>query len=280
MKQISCVSYDNTLSCQKVESATEVIGYLKTWCSKWVFQKEEGDSGYQHWQIRCRLIKKRTPGQVINIVAPQFPGNWTVTSTNVHRKNDFNYVMKADTRIEGPWSDVDYVEPPVMTRQLKAFMSQDMYPWQQKVSELVREVDDRSIKIVHDTVGNTGKSILSEFLEYKGWAWEMPPFRQMEDIMQCAMCIPGQPGYLVDMPRGMKKDKLGEFYAGLECLKNGLMYDKRYAFKKRRIDRPQIIVFTNALPEFSLMSRDRWQVYEIGPDKDLKGPISHFGASL
>lgn len=68
----------------------------------------------------------------------------------------------------------------------------------------------------------------------------------------------------------MKKDKLGQFYAGLECLKNGYMYDKRYSFKRRRIDRPQIWVFTNTLPAWELMSMDRWQVYEMTADFRLE----------
>jgi len=65
------------------------------------------------------------------------------------------------------------------------------------------------------------------------------------------------------MPRGMKKDKLGEFYSGIEVIKNGVAYDKRYSPKKLRFDRPAIVVFTNELPEFSLMSIDRWNVWEM-----------------
>lgn len=122
--------------------------------------------------------------------------------------------------------------------------------------------------MIFDAVGNNGKSIFCEWLEYNDLAFEVPPFRLMEDLMQCCMCVPKQKAYLIDMPRAMKKDKLGEFYSGIESLKNGTMYDKRFKFKKRRIDRPQIFVFTNVLPDFELMSKDRWQVYQI-EDRDL-----------
>ena len=70
------------------------------------------------------------------------------------------------------------------------------------------------------------------------------------------------------MPRGMKKDKLGDFYAGIEVIKNGVAYDKRYTAKKTRFDRPRIFVFTNTLPVFELLSKDRWQVWEV-KDKTL-----------
>jgi hypothetical protein len=65
------------------------------------------------------------------------------------------------------------------------------------------------------------------------------------------------------MPRGMKKDKLGDFYSGIEVIKNGVAYDKRYTAKKIRFNRPRIFVFTNTLPELNLMSKDRWVIWTI-----------------
>lgn len=134
---------------------------------------------------------------------------------------------------------------------------------------MCEELDDRHINIIYDVRGNLGKSIMCEYLEYEGLAFEIPPFRLMEDIMAFIMNFKVYPCYMVDMPRGMKKDKLGEFYSGLETLKNGLAYDKRYEGKKIRFDRPQIFVFTNSLPDFNLMSPDRWRVMETTADKDL-----------
>lgn len=90
----------------------------------------------------------------------------------------------------------------------------------------------------------------------------------MQDIMQCCMGIPGQKCYIIDMPRALKKEKLAGFFSGLEALKNGVMYDKRHSFKKRRIDRPQIVVFTNSYPDTSLLSPDRWVIYTMR-ERDL-----------
>jgi len=61
----------------------------------------------------------------------------------------------------------------------------------------------------------------------------------------------------------MRKEKLYDFYSGIESLKNGYMYDKRYQFKDRWIDRPQIIIFSNMMPDFSMLSQDRWKVWQI-----------------
>ena len=262
--------WDFTISKEKFPDLNVLQKTLTEWFKHWVFQGEEGEGGYQHWQGRGSLIKKKRKSEIVAQCNGFFPGvHWSPTSTEVHAGQNFNYVLKADTRTDGPYSDKDYEEPPPLTRQLKGFMEQELRPWQEKVMEIMTSYNERSITLILDQVGNSGKSIFAEYMEYKKLGYEVPPMRLMEDIMQCAMGIKAQRCYMIDMPRAMKKDKLGDFYAGLEALKNGVMYDKRYSFKKRRIDRPQIIVFTNTLPDWELMSKDRWEVYEITKDYDL-----------
>lgn len=254
-------TYDFTLPADK-NGKQEVIVTLNQWAKKWVFQREIADSGFDHWQGRLSLIKKRRIGELIKLTADHFDGvHWSPTTTDVHSKGNFNYVMKADSRTDGPFTDQDNIEPPPLTRQLKSFLNQDKYPWQEQLLKMVAEEDDRSIKLIIDHAGNSGKSIFAEYLEYEGKAWEVPPFRAMEDIMQCVMSINNQKAYIIDMPRAMKKDKLSEFYSGLEALKNGVAYDKRYSFKKKRMDRPQVIVFTNKEPCWEYMSKDRWEIF-------------------
>lgn len=261
-------SYDFTLPKNEIwPDFQSVVSYLRPWCKKYVFQYEKGDSGYLHWQGRCSLIKKRRPAELIKL---GFGKGGNISPTTNKACGDSFYVTKADTRLDGPWSDKDYEEPPVLTRQLRTFLSHSMYEWQEQVLAMAQEEDDRSIKLIYDKIGNNGKSIMCEYLEYNRKGYEIPPMRQMEDIMACCMCLKAQKCYLIDMPRGLKKDKLGDFYAGLESLKNGVCYDKRYAFKKRRMDRPQVIVFTNTLPKWDLMSTDRWEVWEMTPELTLE----------
>lgn len=254
------VGFDFTI---KGDETTQdgIVKVLKEYAKKWVFQLEKSDTGYVHWQGRMRVIKKRRVVEMAKILKDACDYVWHLSPTSNNAMGDFSYVMKADTRLEGPWKDDD--QERTLTRQLKEFMELDMYDWQKSLLDMVQQVDDRTIKVIIEKTGNNGKSIMAEYLEYKGLAYDLPPFTAMEDLMQCAMGIPPQKCYLVDMPRGMKKEKLASFYAGLEALKNGVMYDKRYAFKKRRIDRPQIVVFTNQKPDVELLSIDRWVFYEI-----------------
>lgn len=271
------VGWDITIPKASHDTWKHLGEALNGWCKKWVFQMERGETtGYEHWQVRVHLTQKKTlAGMLTDFKQEGGPiadigGRWSITSSGVHLNNKFNYVMKKDTRLEGPYKDSDHEEPPKLTRQLRTFLTHPMYDWQEQVMGWCTEDDDRSVRLVYDPIGNSGKSILSEYLEYLGIAFEMPPLRQMEDLMQFAMSFNSQKAYLIDMPRAMKKDRLGEFYAGLECIKNGVCYDKRYSGKKRRMDRPQVIVFTNVLPALEFLSPDRWSVWRIGDERQLR----------
>lgn len=264
------VGYDLTLDA-KACTVSELQVWLHGWAKKYVFQLEKGEeTGYEHYQVRLHLIKKRRLTEIIAATKGfwgDYSRHWSVTSATVHEGANFNYVLKADTRVCGPWKDSEYEEPPVLTRQLREFMEFEFRPWQDQVFNMVKELDNRSIKLIYDKKGNSGKSIFAEYLEYNRLAYELPPMRFMEDIMQCVMSVKSQKAYLVDMPRAMKKDKLADFYSGLEALKNGVCYDKRYSFKKRRMDRPQIVVFTNTLPSWDCMSPDRWEVWDLNDQR-------------
>lgn len=262
------VGYDFTFSAAKIAGYADAIAPIKSIFKKWVFQLEESEEGYLHYQGRGSLFKKMTLAAAIPKFASHlFNAHLSITSSSCHATSNFNYVMKLDTRIEGPWCDTDegFEDPPVLTRQLAAFHKHELYPWQATLLQLIERFDDRFITCVVEPTGNNGKSILCEHLEYLRMAYEIPGMYCMEDIMQCCMSLPSKKCYLIDMPRAMRKDKLGPLYSGLECLKNGVMYDKRYSFKKRRIDRPQVVVFTNVAPDVLYLSSDRWDFYYIDP---------------
>lgn len=274
------MSFDVTFPGDKYSNEAELGTALNGWCSKYVFQKEQGDTGYVHWQCRVSLIKKRRMAEVLTIIVPKVGGHWSPTSSKVHAAGSFNYVLKEDTKLAGPWTEKSFLDPPKLTRQLKIFMAQEKRAWQSGLENMIRIEDDRKIILIYDTVGNSGKSIFAEYLEYHRLALELPPLRAFEDLLQFAYGFDDQKAYLVDMPRAMKKDKLSEFYSGLECLKNGVVWDKRYAAKKRRMDRPQVVVFTNTLPAWEFMSIDRWSCWKMSTNYSLISFAPGEGAAL
>ena len=248
----------------------DIIGELHAVAKHYVFQLEESDSGYRHYQGRISLIKKRrlVERHILLKLFKKPPNYLQPTCNPEHFRGEAFYVQKEDTRVDGPWKDTDEIR--VMTRQLKEFSVMDYRPYQEALLKMATTFDTRKIDLIYDPIGNIGKSIFSEHLEYLGIAEEVPPFRLMDDIFAWVASRPIKRCYIVDMPRGMKKDKLGDFYSGIEVIKNGVAYDKRYKASKIRFDRPRIFVFTNALPQFSLMSADRWNVWEVNNSFNLE----------
>ncbi len=248
----------------------DIIEQLKGIAKHYVFQLEQGDSGYLHYQGRISLIKRRRHAErhILLKLFKSPPQFLQPTSNPEHYKGDAFYVMKEDTRIDGPWKDTDEVKE--LTRQLREFAVMDYRPYQESLVKMATIFDMRKIDLIYDPDGNIGKSIFAEHLEYLGIAEEIPPMRLMDDIFAWVATRPIKGCYLVDMPRGMKKDKLGDFYSGIEVIKNGVAYDKRYKATKIRFDRPRIFIFTNMLPKFNLMSKDRWNVWKINSAFELE----------
>lgn len=286
-KTVPCVGYDVTIPMKNGLTVEDVKDWANQYFKKWVFQKEMGRSGYEHFQFRGWLIKKRREGEVIKLLAPQWPCyaeglDISVTTSGVHHGSDFNYVMKKDTRIDGPYKDDDPTKPP-LTRQLIEFEKlirtplnlegyPGMYPWQKKAMKLVEEEDNfRTIHMVYDRdVGNMGKSVFCEWLEYKGLAFEVPPLTSAEDLAQFVFDFPISRCYLIDLPKAMPKAKLAGLYAGIEQLKNGKVYNKRYKGQKKSFDRPNVIVFSNQMPKLEWLSADRWNIHTITDEKDFQ----------
>ena len=123
-----------------------LIRELRQWAKKWAFQLEKCPrTDRLHLQGRLSLIKKLRLQELISRCT--FKANWSPTSAETHEGQNFSYVMKADSRLEGPWIDTEYQEPPVLTRQLVAFETKTKYPWQEQIENWCTEEDDRSIKL-------------------------------------------------------------------------------------------------------------------------------------
>lgn len=267
LQTVQCCTHDVTVKAEGV-SVDDVHLKFREYAKRYVFQLERGDGGYVHYQCRVSLHKKRRSGEIAKLVNDDiFKSYWTPTSNNARDKEAF-YCIKADTRVDGPWKESDYQPPIVYTKQMSEFAAYARYPWQSKVEKWCTEWDKRTIYWVYDEVGCNGKSDLVEWLDVNRIASVVPPMRSLEDIMQFCMSYPAK-AYLIDFPRAMKKEYLCDFYAGIESLKNGMLYDKRYKGQKKWQDRPAIVIFSNTQPDTFAMSKDRWSIWTI-EKHDLK----------
>ena len=181
----------------------------------------------------------------------------------VKKGGGFNYVMKLDSRLDGPWSDKDPV-PLVEPRQSREFTT--LLPWQQVVWESMTEWQPRIINYIYCKHGKVGKTILVTKARCSGLARMLPPVNNYKDIMRMVCCMQdARPSkcYLIDVPRSLPREKLNGFWAGIESLKDGYAWDDRYEFKEIVFDSPTVWVFSNELPDQSALSRDRWQFYRV-----------------
>jgi hypothetical protein len=235
---------------------------LNEHCKKWSFQQEKAPTtGRLHFQGRLWLKKKARLGAVIKM----FPRLSHLTITSEAARSNDDYVTKSETRVAGPWKSTDK-EPTPCPRQLRGIT---LRPWQQHVVNDANVWDTRTINIIYDPVGNSGKSTLGSHILYAGVGRKIPFSNDFRDIMRMIMCMPTSKLYIMDMPRSLNKDHLYQFYAAIEEIKNGYAYDDRYAFKEKQFDCPNIWIFTNKLPDQRMLSADRWKLWEIVNGQDL-----------
>lgn len=251
-----CCVHDFTSSCETGPNWDTCIAWLKENSKRWCFQKERGASGYTHFQGRFSLISKQKMRDIIHPFS-----HLSVTS----KENYLNmfYVLKDDTRVDGPWQDTDVYVP-------KSCKDTALLPFQKHIVE--HRDDDRTINCIIDPKGGKGKTHVCRYIDATKRGVLITFTKDYKDLMRCVFNQDPSLLYLVDIPRGMKKDKLDELFAALETLKDGLSFDDRYKYRKRWMEPPTIWVFTNTIPNLRWLSSDRWKLWSICPSTNVLLP--------
>ncbi len=264
-----CAEYEWTLAADDdyTTQRDSIIECLKEWASKWWFQYEEGDTGYRHFQGKLNLKKKRRLQEISPLLQDEPPlKKIRLSPTSKNNIGKTHYIIKKDTRKDGPWTHEDEViYIPRQIREIK-----QLYPWQQSIIDKVNDWDTRTINVIYDQDGNIGKSTLVGYLRAHSLAKKLPFCNDFKDIMRMVCDMPTSTCYLIDMPRAINKEKLFQMYSAIEEIKNGYAYDDRYKFKEKFFDCPNIWVFTNMVPDRTLVSNDRWKIWVV-KNKELKG---------
>lgn len=250
--------YDFTSWCAD-QDFDELQSFLKEYTKKWSFQKERAPTtGREHWQgrfslkLKLRLLTLGSLLQTSNISAHCTP------TSNENRDNMF-YVTKAETRIDGPWSDLDLHIP----RNLRG--ERQWWHWQQQVINSAEIYDDRVVDVIVDLHGNIGKTYLTAWMGVRKLARRITIQREARDVARAVMCGHKCPLYFIDLPRATSHQNQYTMYAAVEEIKNGYAYDDRYKFKEEYFDPPRVWVFTNTVPDKKLLSIDRWRIWQVNP---------------
>ena len=257
---------------------TDIEDFKKCWTGiikHFAAQIEQGKGGYEHWQFRIALIKKKRKNELMDLIlhtGEKVPNYLEPTTTGEAGKKmgDAFYQLKNDSRIAGPWTDKDVEK--YIPRHLRNITP---YAWQREVLESGEVFDDRIVNCIIDPKGCHGKSTLTRYamLNYK--AIKLPNHNDPVKLTQstCNMLSARKERHpthvFVDLPRAMCKEKLHGLYIAIEEIKGGYVCDERNHFDEWWYDPPSIWVFSNTAPDTSLLTRDRWRLWEISPGLTL-----------
>ena len=272
---VSCV-YDFRCNEENFKDYDDLHTFLSTKCKKWVFQLEQGEkTGYRHYQGRLNLIKKTTKSNVLKLTDNKF-NYLEPTISKEHLKEAF-YCLKEQTRLKEPESDIDYNKRKnvFIPKHLKAITYETLRPFQKTIHDHIS--NDREINVVYCPKGKMGKSIISQYMEIHKKGFRCPTLNDYKDILQllCCYCRDNEIrdiGHLFfDFPRAQCKDSLNGIISAIEEIKSsGRLIDIRNHFKIWNIESPNIWVFTNEMPPIDSLSADRWNIWTIDENYELK----------
>ena len=131
--------------------------------------------------------------------------------------------------------------------------------WQFTILEKILTQNSRKILWMVDTVGNHGKTFLSNYMSI------LYDFQYLDGSINCrdlAMFLrPSTKGIVFDVCRSA----MNLFdYATLEAMKNGVIVSGKYRGIARRLTGLPIVVFSNSHPKLDALSLDRWDIVVAG----------------
>lgn len=235
----------------------------------YVFQLElTGDSNY-HFQGRINLKVKKRCSEFAKQIEAAFPEMFyriNCSPTSVHCTN-FNYVMKPETRISGPWAN----KPLFLGRSILS--ENQLQHWHHRVIMLLRDYDltpleFRKLINITDTQGGGGKSSLVRHLSFY-YEQDTSYVDIWGTLSQISNSIVGEGArkmYLVDLPKAFQAsstkfsgDKVEQLASLLERVKDGgpLKGTMRGGFKQLLFDPPIVLLFSNWSVNSGCFTADR-----------------------
>lgn len=147
------------------------------------------------------------------------------------------------------------------------------HEWQTKIYNLLLEEsgnfkkpDPRKIISLIDIEGNSGKSSFFKwmFFKYPDKIGRIG-YGSASQLRSSVVNIGKKDLYVIDLARSKSKnDKEEDLLSVIEDLKSGLVTNAMYGSGKTLLmEPPHIVVSSNYTLNYKLLSKDRWQVYEI-----------------
>lgn len=237
--------------------------WLNTQCVDWVFQLEctWPEDGYAnpHFQGYFNLKKKNRSGALKNQIKDILPAIHFSPASNTGKLALKSYVMKTDTRMDGPWG------------KRAIYMGKDIWPeqkwpqWQKDLKDhlLNSDPDERIIYWVYDGQGGHGKSKFIKWFEWKNLGMGFD-YESAQNLKYLVCEAEPQRVYLFDCTKSAPKNIAPEeLYSALEAIKNGRIRHGKYKGGVTIMDTPHVVVFANFKPHLEKMTAGRFKVVDI-----------------
>lgn len=209
--------------------------------------------------------------------------NLTIDKMHGSLEEAIEYCTKSDSRVEGPF--YSYNIQPYIPHDLAVFTDYDnLYNWQKETCKMIfggngftknsfiQPADDRTIVVIVDKKGNSGKSKLVKNLCYM-FPKEVAKlaFGSSQQLRSAIISAGPRKAYFLDIPKTLgDSDNIPDIISAIEDLKNGFIVSSMYGkYANLMMAPPHIILFTNFEIDTDMMSIDRWKVFAVTPVKTL-----------
>lgn len=247
------------------------------------FQFEFADeTGIPHYQSYIQLKSLSHVSEVRRIINESLN---TFNSVEViyNKKGIDKYCQKATKYLNENYSGrmfkhswkIDYLEK---KPKLQIVLT-NPYPWQKYLKEILNEeADDRSINWCVDTVGNVGKSAFC--MAYVSEESTDAIYLALDNLdrMTLSLVVKVQeyrrrynkdPRVIMfDFPRNLDVNQMNRSTCLMENVKSGIIETNFGGVQKEiAISNVHVVVFSNQVPDLSILSKDRWLIWRLSGEK-------------
>jgi len=276
---------ENDESLIQHEKLTEI---LESIAITFVYQKEKVTR--EHYQGFFILAQRDRLKTILNKIKVKLPSDKldyikNLTLQNMHGtiEEAIAYCSKSESKVSETIYSSDI--RPFIPQDLAIFDDKSkLYAWQCDIHKMlfnsidflkqriITKPDDRSINVIVDEHGNSGKS---KFVKYLCYNYEKDicklAFGTAQQLRSAVISAGRKKVYILDIPRTLGlSDNIYDIISVVEDIKNGFVCSSMYGkYEKLLMEPPHIIIFTNKEIDSKLMSMDRWKSYKLQKDKTL-----------
>jgi hypothetical protein len=180
---------------------------------------------------------------------------------------------KKEIRVNSLLSDKIKQENEIYIPTIYRGLEEKLYPWQKIIWDSRDKDFERTINILYSPEGNEGKSTIAALVDLHGRGMLIRSVNKKEISQSIYYQLADRnirtPGVMIfDLPRAMGEDNLYCLFSLIKDIKTGVVQNARHA--EWWFDPPSIWIFTKFIPNKDFLSGDRWNIWIIDENRNLK----------